>query len=225
MSENETGTITDVQIIPYDIRTVPNIHAESPYSPYNYDKIVENCEQIKETIILHIERNPQEFKIVERVTDIGITSSWFCAIDCLAVGLYDPSILFASISVECILNHDLRLEKERQNMSYKWLDLNWQNLKIANDNGLPTDMLLNQGEFFSKESTIEFIIRRNKVAHGDLEGYYQIYPGSFDKEHFDSEFFDVGYSRPSKQHALDQIEKAKNFIVSWAQQKPKIRLH
>jgi hypothetical protein len=63
------------------------------------------------------------------------------------------------------------------------------------------------------------------VAHGDLEGYYQFYPGIFDPAIFDPVIFDVGHTRPSKQHALDQIEKAKNFIIIWAKQKPKIRLH
>lgn len=226
MPESDIGTIIDIQVVPYDVRKVPTIDATLPYSPYNYDNIIKNCEQIQETLVLHIEKNPREVTLVERMTDIGITSSWFCAIDCLAVGLYDPSVLFASISVECVLNHDLRLDSERQNaLQHKWFDLNWKNLKLAYEKGLPTNLLLNDGENFSKDSALEFVARRNKVAHGDLSGYNQIYPGSFDKQYFDEEFFDIGHTRPSKEHAIDQIEKAKKFIIEWAKQKPKIRLH
>jgi hypothetical protein len=226
MSDNEIGTIIDIQVVPYDVREVKTIDARLSYSPYNYNNIVENCSQIKETLILQIERNSTQFPIVERVTNINITAAWFCSIDCLAVGLYEPSVLFASISTECILNHDLRLEEERQNQNRKWLELNWKNLKIAHEKGLPTETLLNSGETLAKDSNIEFVARRNKVAHGDLEGYYNIYPAKFDPEIFgNNDQFDFGYNKPSREHALDQINKAKNFIVDWAKQKPKIRLH
>lgn len=228
MSGIQTGTVTEIKVVPYDITKVQTINANLSYSPYNYNNIVENCKEIKETLILSIqEDNKKTFPFVERISDLGITSSWFSAIDCLAVGLYEPSVLFASISVECILNHDMRLEQFRQNMSYTWIDLNWQNLKYAHDNGLPTNLLLNVGETFS--ANMEFVMRRNKVAHGDIEGYSNMYPAFFDKglanDMFDEVLFDIGNSRPSKEHALGQIEKAKRFIVEWARPNPKVRIH
>ncbi len=226
MSMIETANVIEIKVIPYDVTKVQTIDATMPYSPYNYSNIVDNCKEIKETLLLMIQDDiKKNIPIPERISDIGITSSWFCAIDCLAVGLYDPSVLFASISVECVLNHDMRLESYRRAQPYEWIDLNWQNLKYAHENGLPTDLLLNADEVFDKNINIEFVIRRNKVAHGDMEGYRALYPGTFDKSNFDSNNFNVGYSKPSKQHALSQIDKAKHFIIEWANQKPRIRLH
>lgn len=226
MSEIETGIVIEVQVVSYDVKKVPTIDATKDYSPYNYKNIVDNCSEINETLILRIQDDTRKnFPFVERISDLGITSSWFCAIDCLAVGLYDPSVLFASIAVECVLNHDLRLEELRQNEPYKWIDLNWKNLKRAHEKGLPTHLLLKENETFEEPSSIEFVNRRNKVAHGDIEGYSNMYPPAFQKDAFQNDAFQFGHERPSKQHALDQIEKSKRFIVEWAKQKPKVRLH
>lgn len=160
------------------------------------------------------------------MSDVNITNEWFCAIDCLAVGLYAPSILFASISVECILNNDMRLEAWRQERSHEWILLNTKNLKHAYEKGLPTNLLLNVGETF--ETDIEFVMRRNKVAHGDVRGYRSMYPSLFDlrlsKELFDETELSFGYYRPAKEHAFGQIDKAKRFIIAWARQKPTVRL-
>lgn len=219
------GTVIEVKVVPYDVTKVETIKASLSYSPYNYNNIVENCKSITETLIISIQDDGRtSFPIVERISDIGITSSWFCAIDCLAVGLYDPSVLFASIAVECVLNHDLRLEEERQKAKYKWLDLDAKNLELAYNRGLPTNLLLNIGESFASGS-IEFVMRRNKVAHGDIEGYSNMYPPVFQKNLFQKNVFQMGHPRPPKEHALSQIDKAKNFIVEWAKQKPQVRLH
>ncbi len=162
--------------------------------------------------------------VPELVLDTHITRSWFSALDCLAVGLYDPSVLMASISVESVLNHDLRLEKLKKIRSYDRIDLNWKNLASAFYEDLPVRMLMNSDEKFEKHG-IEFIERRNKVAHGDIEGYSNMYPLTFQKSVFQSDTFQTGHSRPSKEHAIDQINKAKNFIIEWAKSNPKIRLH
>ncbi len=220
-----TGTVIEVKVVPYDITKVETIKASLPYSPYNYNNIVENCKSITETLIISIQDDGRAtFPIVERISDIGITSSWFCAIDCLAVGLYEPSVLFASIAVECVLNHDVRLDDERIQTNRQWLDLNAKNLELAHNKGLPTNLLLKIGESFASGS-IEFVMRRNKVAHGDLEGYLNMHPGGFTPTGFTESGFTIGYSRPSRKHALSQIDKAKNFIVEWAKQKPQVRLH
>ncbi|MHB8546320.1 MAG: hypothetical protein ACYDAJ_06100 [Nitrosotalea sp.] len=162
--------------------------------------------------------------VPEVILDTHITRSWFSALDCLAVGLYDPSVLMASISVESILNHDLRLEKLKQIKSYERIDLNWKNLASAFYEGLPVKMLMNSDEQFEKNG-IEFIERRNKVAHGDIAGYSNMYPASITDTSFTDTSFNFGHRRPSKEHAVDQISKAKNFIIEWAKSNPKIRLH
>ena len=230
MSEIETGTVVGVEVCPCDVKQNTNINANNEWSPYNYNRIVENCKEIKETLLITIKPDTENiFPFAERISNLGITSSWFCAIDCLAVGLYEPAVLFASISVECVLNHDIRLEKLRQTEPNNWINLNWRNLKCAHDNGLPTNLLLNEDKTFRKGVNIEFIKRRNKVAHGDIEGYISIYPPNIKRlasnDIGEISPDDFGHTRPSKQQVLDQIEKAKRFILEWAKQKPKVRLH
>src|SRR6266571_6271859 len=111
----QTGKVIDVQVVPYDVTRNPNINAKERYSPYNHDNIVNSCKEIQETLLLTIEEDERRtFPYPERMSDLNITNEWFCAIDCLAVGLYAPAILFASISVECVLNNDMRLEEWRQ---------------------------------------------------------------------------------------------------------------
>lgn len=222
MSTTRFGSVMGINVVPYCAKEDPTNNPSNPYSPHNYDKMLDNLKDIKETLVLEIQPDEGGFSSIERILDLGITESWFYALNCLTVSLYDPSVLFSSISVECILNHDIRLEKLRQSQSYEWIDLNWKNLAGAFYEGLPVKLLMNSDDKFERYG-IEFVERRNKVAHGDLEGYRKNYPGHFDVHYGDN--FDVGHSRPSKEHALDQLEKAKKFIIEWARQKPKVRLH
>lgn len=223
---SSTGNVVDVKVVPYDVSQVPNVDASQEYSPYNLKNIVANCETVKETIVVYVRGDlGTTSPVPERILDTNITAAWFYAIDCLAVGLNEPAVLLASISVESVLNHDMRLENLRKTEPYEWIDLHWRNLKCAHDNGLPARLLLNEGEEFSKDCKIEFIERRNKMAHGDYEGYGNLYPPSFNKEEFSEEFDLHGHKRPPKEHALDQIEKSKLFIIEWARQRPTIRLH
>ena len=200
MSEVQIGTVVGVEVCPYDVKQNANINASNEWSVYNYNRIVENCGEIKETLVITIEYTKDTF--VERMSDLGVTSSWFCAIDCLAVGLYEPAVLFASISVECVINHDTRLERLRQTEPNNWINLNWINLKHAYENGLPTRLLLNEDETFRKGANIKFIKRRNKVAHGDIEGYGNLYPPNIERlasnKKGDFNPDDFGRSRPSK---------------------------
>ncbi|MGI0015265.1 MAG: hypothetical protein ACREBU_17760 [Nitrososphaera sp.] len=225
LASPNTGNVVDVKVVPYDVRQVPNVDATQEYSPYNLKNIIANCETVKETIVVYVRGEHGTTSVVpERILDTNITAAWFYAVDCLAVGLNEPAVLLASISVESVLNHDIRLEHLRKTEPYEWIDLHWKNLKCAYENGLPVDLLLNKGEEFRKGCRIEFVERRNKMAHGDYEGYGNLYPASFNKGEF-SEEFDLGHNRPPKEHALDQIEKSKRFIISWARQNPRIRIH
>ena len=221
-----TCTVVEVQLIPYDVTQNPNIKADNDWSPYNFQNIVNNFDQIKETIVLMVKKNDDEnsLTVPEIILDTHITRSWFIAVDCLAVGLYDPSVLMASISVESVLNHDMRLESERQKTKYKWLDLDAKNLELAYKSGLPTNLLLNTNETFHSP-VIEFAYRRNKVAHGDIDGYSQFYPAMIDENEYETVILDYGEKRPSKEHAIDQINKSKQFIIEWAKTNPKLRLH
>ena len=227
MSSIRTGTVTGINIVPYDATKddTNNPNSSKYYSPYRYDSIIDNLKHIKEVLVLNIQNDIGGFQEIERIADLGITSSWFYAMNCLAVRLYDGSVLFASIAVECILNHDLRLDEDRiKAKKYYWLDLDVKNITLAYKKGLPTNLLLNPNETFEKKK-IEFVKRRNKVAHGDVEGYYEMYPSGFDKKIFDAKVFQAGHKRPSKEHAIDQMNKAKDFIIAWANQKPQVRIH
>ena len=161
----------------------------------------------------------------EQFTEIGITINWTTAVDCLGLRIFPASVIFASIAVECALNHDLRLESYRQSMDYEWIDLNFKNLKKAHQIGLPTDLLLKNNESFENNTRMEFVDRRNKVAHGDGSGYASIVGRrEFTKGAYTSDAYQAGSSSPTRDHAIDQIETARKFIVAWASQSPTIRM-
>lgn len=188
-------------------------------SIYNFENVFKNYTTLSTTFSIIIQDSTGA-TFPERITDMGITQNWYLALDCLGCSLYSPSVLFASISVECVLNHDTRLEKFRQDQKREWLDLNWKNLEDAHFQGLPTKLLLNDGEIFAKDS-IEFVNRRNKVAHGDSEGYHKIHAPK--KIEIGVKY--TNYWQPIREHALEQINKARNFIIEWAKQQPEVRLH
>jgi hypothetical protein len=87
----------------------------------------------------------------------------------------------ASTAVELILNRDRRLRVlPNFGASDGWAYLNNRTLRIARENGLPTNALLSPGDDLDCNKPIAFVQFRNKVAHGeisnlvsDLSGYYR----------------------------------------------------
>ena len=75
----------------------------------------------------------------------------------------------ASTAFEIILNRDRRLRalpdfKSRDGWAY----LNNRTLRIARDNGLPSNALLSPGDDLDCQRPIAFVEIRNKIAHGEI---------------------------------------------------------
>ncbi|MGI0082911.1 MAG: hypothetical protein ACREAG_06405 [Nitrosopumilaceae archaeon] len=192
---------------------------ENEYSIFNFEQALKNYQAISGNFAIDILDYTTNESFSEIESDMGILESWRTGVNCFGARIYSGAVLFASVSTECVLNHDLRLEKYRQKANHEWLDLTVKNLKSADDNGLPTKLLLEPNETFLTDIT--FVRRRNKVAHGDKEGYQKIHvPKKIE--------FGITYTNtwePTREQALDQIEKAKNFIIEWAKQSPEVRVH
>lgn len=187
-------------------------------SIFNFDNALKHYQSTSGHFVLKILDYDSNQIFTESEWDIGILQSWKNALNCYATTIYAGAILFASISVECVLNHDTRLEDFRKGKNHEWIDLTYDNLKKAKKYGLPTESLLGAKENFPN---LSFVNRRNKIAHGDTEGYRKLsIPENIVLgENYTNEW------QPTQSQALDQIEKAKRFIIDWAQSQPEIRLH
>lgn len=178
------------------------IKPDQPNSLFNFKNVLRNYRQIKETLTLTVKEKSSSITYPERESEVGITHSWFTACDCFLASLYAPSVLFASIAVECVLNHDTRLYSQRKKSRNKWLSLTPNILNLARKKGLPTKLLLFKNENFKMKKLL-FVQRRHQVAHGNQEGYRKIHlPKSFESG--------VTYHntwRPTKEQALEQIKK------------------
>ena len=125
---------------------------------------------------------------------------------CYHFGLFLSAIALASAMVESIWNIDPRMIKaEGLKRIQGWVSLNPNNALIARIVGLPIDELLDPDErsLLSKSTNLKFIIRRNKVAHGDIADYITGLPA---------------YSKLADAEAFDQISKADHFFVKWHNQ-------
>lgn len=193
--------------------------AENEDSIYNPSNILNNFAGIGEVFdILVLDENGNELS--ESDLDTGVRNSWFTAVECLGASQYAPALLFAAIAVECAINCDSRFEPIRKN---KKNNNGWKNLtnnKIlldASSVGIPTSILCDDDESIKDIKHIRFIDRRNKIAHGDYSSYrkiptvIEITPNrkSMSKSNL-----------PTKEHALHQINKSKDFIFNWVMSKP-----
>ncbi len=127
------------------------------------------------------------------------------------LGLYAATIFFASRTIEMAINNDARMREERLKTPLKWLFLNRNVLKQAQDNGLPINLLLNTEELKLNSNPI-FVIRRNKVIHGDIEGYKEV-TGFYQTTDFTKPYkLPVA---PSEEDAYDQLTKSRKFLIQW----------
>lgn len=190
----------------------------SETSRYNLDNILKNYGKDFDGTFEIIIEDANSGTNVELETTIGITNNFIIACECLGGSLYSGSVLFASIAVEVILNHDTRLEDHRRLNSRQWLTLTPNILQCAYNRGLPTNLLLGRGEKLGKN--IKFIQKRNKVAHGDTEGYRKIIMSKSRKlgRKYENRW------EPSLVDALSQIKKTRKFIDEWGRGKPSLIL-
>ncbi len=184
---------------------------DHPNAPFNRDSIVKQILKQRKKFMLYLKVAKVSFQVPERSSPTGITDSWFIALDCFGVQQFPATILFASISVETLLNHDKRLHEYRQQSSHNWLDLNLENLKLAKKVGINISDLLDRD---GKHS--EFITRRNKIAHGDLAGYFNFLLEMKPRRDM------VEKIVITQKQALNQLVRSFNFITKWAKSEPSV---
>ena len=184
-------------------------------SPLNHTSILKQWQKIKERPIINLEV-PKAFPLVERVHITNITNPWYVAIECFGIQRYDVTILFASIPVETLLNHDERMFSYRVSLPDKWIHLSVKNLIIAKEVGMDvSDLLKKRGrKYFS-----HFVERRNKLAHGDLVGYSLLNIGMSKMR--SSTIEETGVT---EKQAMDQLRISFNFIKKWGESNPTVVL-
>jgi len=129
-----------------------------------------------------------------------------------ALGIFAATIFFSSRAVEMAINQDRSMQEEKTKSPWNWLTLSRVVLRKARDNGLPIDLLLSDQEV-ELDSDPVFVVRRNKVVHGDIEGYKEA-TGFYKMTDFTKPYkLPVA---PSEDEAYDQIMKSRDFLVRWA---------
>jgi hypothetical protein len=125
------------------------------------------------------------------------------------LGLFAATIFFASRAVEMAINTDDRMRSEEKTSRRKWLNLNRESLRKARDNGLPVNALFDTAEA-GLDSDPVFVARRNKIAHGDIEGYKEA-TGFYQTTDFTKPYkLPVA---PSEDEAYDQLTKSRAFLA------------
>jgi hypothetical protein len=184
-----------------------------PDAPYNKKSIIKETLRQKQKFVLHLKTKEVPFQVPERMIKTGISTSWYIALDCFTIQEYPPTILFASIAVESVLNHDKRLHSYRNGLKEKWITLSLKNLQKVLEKGIDISALLDRD---GQDS--EFITRRNKIAHGDFAGYVNFL---WEKKPNRDLYEKLEITR---KQALNQLNRSFRFITKWAESNPTIIL-
>lgn len=128
---------------------------------------------------------------------------------CLQERRFLACVAMASTAVELILNRDRRLRVlPNFRASDAWAYLNNRTLRIARENGLPTDALLSLDDDLDSNKPIAFLQFRNKVAHGEISNLV-------------SDLSD--YDPSAEQMAVDQESKMRSFVSEWFNTAPDVQ--
>lgn len=150
----------------------------------------------------HVSLGSIDYDIIQTDTDAAYS---------FIFGIFAATIFFASRAVEMAINKDARMQEEKMNYDWKWLSLSRRSLKEAQVRGLPVGPLLNPEEV-GLDSDPVFVIRRNKVVHGDIEGYKEA-TGFYRVTDFTKPYkLPVA---PSEDDAYDQFIKSRRFLIEW----------
>jgi hypothetical protein len=141
---------------------------------------------------------------------IGLFSYIREAALCFEIGRYLPAISLASQSAEMILERDRRTRSSPAlaRREDERIALCSRNLSIAGELGLPTEALLSPDESLDQDAPIRFVERSDRVARGDVSGWFRAI----------SEYLPV-----AEHDALDQLEKAQRFVVTWFNSSPDVQ--
>jgi len=150
----------------------------------------------------HVDLGDIDFDLWQAYTDTSYS---------FILGFFAATVFFASRAVEMAINKDARMQDERMKSERKWLSLNRRVLKEARIMGLPADLLLDSDEVKLENDPL-FIVRRNKVVHGDTEGYKDA-TGFYKVTDFTKSYrLPVA---PSEEDAYDQLVKSRRFMIGW----------
>lgn len=129
---------------------------------------------------------------------------------CFEIGRYLPAIVLASQSVELILERDRQMQASRALVRQEGerVMLCSRNLIVARDLGLPVEALLSPGEKLDQDASVIFAARRDRVAQGNVSDWFRAI----------SEYLPT-----AEPDALDQLEKAQRFVVTWFNSSPNVR--
>jgi len=144
-------------------------------------------------------------------TDHDIVQTDIDASYSFILGIFAATIFFASRAVEMAINMDARMQDEKAKYSWNWLSLSRRVLKEAQSRGLPVGLLLDSEERELDRDPV-FVSRRNKVIHGDLQGYKEA------TGFYRVTDFNVPYRlpvAPSEDDAYDQLNKSRSYLMEW----------
>lgn len=131
---------------------------------------------------------------------------------CFGFARYLAAIILASGTVENILNHDRRTRHHPRLIRVNdWAALNNDNLRIAEEEGLPISALLDPDETIKQAVPIRFVENRNKLAHGNLFGFVREI-GTFPE-----------YSLDAANEAFQQVRKSEQFVCAWFNTAPDVQ--
>jgi len=126
-------------------------------------------------------------------------------------GRYIPSLLLASLSVEWVLISELRpsttVDKRPPGLA--------KMISRAKERGLPVDKLMDKADAEREPRGWIFVVRRNKIAHGDVHGYPRPQGRIVFKTPRVIHQMDWFGSVVNASDAYDQLTKALHFLITW----------
>jgi hypothetical protein len=126
-------------------------------------------------------------------------------------GRYIPSLLLTSLSVEWVLISELRpsttVDKRPPGLA--------KMISRAKERGLPVDKLMDKADAEREPRGWIFVVRRNKIAHGDVHGYPRPQGRIVFKTPRVIHQMDWFGSFVNASDAYDQLTKALHFLITW----------
>jgi hypothetical protein len=126
-------------------------------------------------------------------------------------GRYIPSLLLASLSVEWVLISELRLSTTLGKRPPGLAKM----ISRAKERGLPVDKLKDKAGAEQEPREWIFVVRRNKIAHGDVHGYPHPQGRVVFKTPRIIHQMDWVGSVVNASDAYDQLTKALRFLIIW----------
>jgi len=126
-------------------------------------------------------------------------------------GRYIPSLVMASLSVEWVLISELRPTATAGKRSRGLAEM----ISRAREIGLPVEKLADKMETEREPREWIFVVRRNKVAHGDVHGYPRPQGRIIFKTPGIIHQMDWFGSVVNASDAYDQLTKALHFLITW----------